>query len=133
MSAGRTVALAVLLVGACRDASTPFRQDPRVAYVEPDQRVGVAGSQQTDANGDPWGLDRIDQRALPLSGTYTYTSTGAGVHVYLIDTGLWTAHREFGGRADIAYDVAGGDGRDCFGHGTAVAGVVGAATYGVAK
>jgi len=86
-----------------------------------------------DANGDPWGLDRIDQRALPLSGTYTYTSTGAGVHVYLIDTGIWTQHPEFGGRADNVYDVAGLGGEDCWGHGTAVAGVVGSATYGVAK
>src|SRR5436853_426424 len=114
-------------------AAATLRQDPRVAYVEPDQEVRVAGTQQMDANGDPWALDRIDQRALPLSGTYTYTSTGAGVHVYLIDTGLFTAHPEFGGRADVVYDVGAGDGTDCFGHGTAVAGVVGAATYGVAK
>ena len=116
-----------------RQPAATLRQDPRVAYVEPDQEVRVAGTQQMDANGDPWALDRIDQRALPLSGTYTYTSTGAGVHVYLIDTGLFTAHAEFGGRADVVYDVGAGDGTDCFGHGTAVAGVVGAATYGVAK
>src|SRR2546425_98465 len=86
-----------------------------------------------DANGDPWGLDRADQRALPLDGTYTYSATGAGVHVYLIDTGIWTSHLEFEGRADNVYDVAGLGGMDCNGHGTAVAGVVGAATYGVAK
>src|SRR5213594_1064529 len=110
-----------------------LRLDPLVAYVEPDHMVQVEGTEQMDANGDPWGLDRIDQRALPLSGTYTYTSTGAGVHVYLIDTGIWTLHPEFGGRADNVYDVAGLGGQDCWGHGTAVAGVVGAATYGVAK
>jgi len=205
MSAARAVALAVLLVGACRDGSTPFqpqpsdgasrvipgqyivvfrdtvadpvgfaqsrvgpaqsranaqggtllhtytsalkgfaarlpdaavatlRQDPRVAYVEPDRKVTLSGSQQMDANGDPWGLDRIDQRALPLDRTYTYASTGAGVHVYLVDTGIWTAHSEFEGRADNVFDVTGGDGTDCIGHGTAVAGIVGSVTYGVAK
>src|SRR5207244_740513 len=114
-------------------AVATLRQDPRVAYVEPDQRVNAAGTQQMDANGDPWGLDRIDQRALPLSGTYTYTSTGAGVHVYIMDSGIWTAHPDFEHRADIVYDYAGGTGQDCYGHGTLVAGIVGAATYGVAK
>jgi len=126
-------------------------QSTIVDYIEPDEQGGPEGetqqppqsggstqpsgstTQQMDANGDPWGLDRIDQRALPLSGTYTYTSTGAGVHVYLIDTGIWTQHPEFGGRADNVYDVAGLGGEDCWGHGTAVAGVVGSATYGVAK
>src|SRR2546425_1108304 len=108
-------------------------EDPLVAYVEPDRVASMSGTQQMDANGDPWGLDRIDQRALPLSGTYTYASTGAGVHVYLIDTGIWTSHPEFEGRADIVYNNAGGDGQDCSGHGTAVAGIVGSATYGVAK
>src|SRR5437870_12141839 len=185
MSGARAVALAVLLVGACRDASTPFqpephdgasrlvpgqyivvfrdtvadpvglaqsrvgpaqsgvnapggtllhtyssalkgfaarlpdaavatlRQDPRVAYVEPDREVTLSGSQQMDANGDRWGLDRIDQRALPLSGTYTYSSTGAGVHVYITDSGIWTLHPEFEGRAAAVYDVSGGTGQDC--------------------
>jgi len=110
-----------------------LRTNPLVAYVEPDQVVHADATQQMDANGDPWGLDRIDQRALPLDGMYTYTYTGAGVHVYLIDSGIYTAHPEFEGRADIVYDVFGLNGLDCSGHGTAVAGVVGAATYGVAK
>jgi subtilisin family serine protease len=101
--------------------------------VRVDRAVSLSVTQQMDANGDPWGLDRIDQRALPLSGTYTYTSTGAGVHVYIMDSGIWTAHPDFEGRADIVYDYAGGDGQDCWGHGTLVAGIVGAATYGVAK
>src|SRR3989442_13234913 len=109
------------------------RLDPLVAYVEPDHIVQVEGTEQMDANGDPWGLDRIDQRALPLSATYSYTSTGAGVHVYIIDTGIWTLHPEFGGRADNVYDVLGAGGTDCYGHGTHVAGTVGAATWGVAK
>src|SRR3989454_1354765 len=90
-----------------------------------------------DANGDPWGLDRIDQQALPLSGTYTYTSDGAGVQAYIIDTGIWTLHPDFGGRADNVYDALTLDlvaiGEDCNGHGTHVAGTVGGATYGVAK
>jgi PKD repeat protein len=110
-----------------------LRANPLVAYVESDQVVYVAGSEQMDANGDPWGLDRIDQHALPLDGTYTYASTGAGVHVYLIDTGIWTAHTDFQGRATIAFDAQGGTGQDCLGHGTAVAGIVGGARFGVAK
>ena len=114
-------------------AVTALRAHPLVAYVESDHEVSTAGTQQMDANGDPWGLDRIDQRVLPLSRAYTYTSTGAGVHVYLLDTGIWTPNLEFEGRADNVYDVAGLNGLDCNGHGTAVAGVVGAATYGVAK
>ncbi len=66
------------------------------------------------------GLDRIDQGALPLSGTYTYTSTGAGVHAYIIDTGIWTLHPEFGGRANNVFDAYHATGEDCNGHGTHV-------------
>src|SRR5438034_1042081 len=114
-------------------AAAALEGNPLVAYVEADQVMRADVTQAMDANGDPWGLDRIDQHPLALSGTYTYTSTGAGVHAYIIDTGIWTLHPEFGGRADNAYDALGLTGEDCNGHGTHVAGTVGAATYGVAK
>src|SRR6266542_6538652 len=110
-----------------------LRHNPQVAYVEPDQIVRADGTESMDANGDPWGLDRIDQSALPLSQTYTYTSTGAGVHAYIIDTGIWTLHPDFGGRANNVYDAYGATGEDCHGHGTHVSGTIGGATYGVAK
>jgi subtilisin family serine protease len=87
----------------------------------------------TDSYADAWGLDRVDQRALPLSATSTYGYTGAGIRVYILDTGLQTSHPEFGGRAQIAFDAFGGTGYDCEGHGTHVAGTVGGNTYGVAK
>jgi subtilisin family serine protease len=104
-------------------------QDFRVKFVEED---GVVTADVTQ-NNPPWGLDRIDQRNRPLSGTYTYNWTGAGVRVYVIDTGIRTAHTQFGGRASNVFDAFGGNGQDCHGHGTHVAGTVGGSTYGVAK
>ena len=114
-------------------AAAALGSNPLVASVEPDQMMRADVTQSMDANGDPWGLDRIDQGALPLSRTYTYTSTGAGVHAYIIDTGIWTLHPEFGGRANNVFDAYGATGEDCNGHGTHVSGTIGAATYGVAK
>ncbi|KAB8141708.1 S8 family peptidase [Chloroflexia bacterium SDU3-3] len=105
---------------------------PEVAAIEQDQEVSV-DTTQTIGSGDSWGLDRIDQKQLPLSGSYTYNATGAGVNAYVIDTGIYIAHPEFGGRASVAYDAMGKDGIDCNGHGTHVAGTIGSATYGVAK
>ena len=104
-------------------------EDFRVRFVEEDSVV-TADVTQT---GPPWGLDRIDQRNLPLSGTYTYNWTGADVRVYVIDTGIRTSHNQFGGRASNVFDAFGGSGSDCNGHGTHVAGTVGGSTYGVAK
>jgi subtilisin family serine protease len=112
-------------------------RDPRVAYIEPDQVVQADGTQQMDAAGNPWGLDRIDQHPLPLSGSYTYATTGSGVFAYIIDTGIQADHPQFalrvGSRAQDVFDVFGGTGKDCNGHGTHVAGTVGGKTYGVAK
>jgi subtilisin family serine protease len=108
---------------------TALRQLTDVEYVEEDARV-FADATQSSAT---WGIDRTDQRNLPLSGTYTYTSSGAGVTVYVIDTGILTSHTQFGGRAAVAYDALGGNGQDCNGHGTHVAGTVGGSTYGIAK
>ncbi len=106
-----------------------LQADPDVAYIEQD---GVV-STMTTQSGATWGIDRIDQRNRPLSGTYTYTSTGSGVTAYIIDTGIQTSHSQFGGRAAVSYDALGGNGQDCNGHGTHVAGTVGGSTYGVAK
>jgi subtilisin family serine protease len=111
------------------DEAIALSEDSRVAFVEEDG-VMYASATQTGAT---WGLDRIDQRNRPLSGTYTYNWTGSGVRAYIIDTGIRTAHTQFGGRAAVSYDAFGGNGQDCNGHGTHVAGTVGGSTYGVAK
>ena len=114
-------------------AAQALARNPLVAYVEQDQVFSADVTQSMDANGDPWGLDRVDQQAGPLSRTYTYTATGAGVHAYIIDTGIWDLHPDFGGRANNVYDAFGATGTDCHGHGTHVAGTIGGTTYGLAK
>ena len=108
-----------------------LRHNPNVAYIEQDQVVSIATT-QTSAT---WGLDRVDQRDLPLSTTFTYLNTGLGVNAYIIDTGIRFDHVEFGGRASTGYDAVtpGGTAADCQGHGTHVAGTVGGLTWGVAK
>jgi subtilisin family serine protease len=103
--------------------------DFRVKFVEEDSIVTADATQ----SNPPWGLDRIDQRNRPLNATYTFNWTGAGVRVYVIDTGILTSHTQFGGRASNVFDAFGGSGTDCNGHGTHVAGTIGGSTYGVAK
>jgi subtilisin family serine protease len=107
-----------------------LRNNPNVAYIEPD---GEASINSTTQAGATWGIDRIDQTNLPLNGTYTYGSGAATVHAYVIDTGIRTDHAEFGRRAQQVYNSAGGKNSDCNGHGTHVAGTIGGATHGVAK
>jgi serine protease len=91
-------------------------------------------SQTTQPNAT-WGLDRVDQRDLPLDGNYTYDTTASNVHTYIIDTGVRASHNDFGGRVTTGFSSI-NDGRgsdDCNGHGTHVAGTVAGATWGVAK
>jgi uncharacterized protein (TIGR03437 family) len=106
-------------------------EDPRVKYIEEDGLVSIATTQ----SGATWGIDRIDQRDLPLSGTYTYNVNGSGVKAYIVDTGINIAHNEFGGRAINGFDAVDNTlpAADCNGHGTHVSGTVGGSTYGVAK
>ena len=106
-----------------------LQHNPSVDYVEEEQLYEYSVTQ----SGATWGLDRIDQRARPLSTTFTYTSTGAGVRAYIIDSGITPSHTQFGGRATVAYDATGGNGLDCNGHGTHVSGTVGGSIHGVAK
>jgi len=112
-----------------------LKHNPNVAYVEQDGTVELFGGGTEPAPPAPWGLDRVDQRTLPLSASYTWGTSGAGVSVYIIDTGIRTTHQDFGGRAVWDFNAVKGNDpdTDCMGHGTHVAGTVGGTTYGVAK
>ena len=105
---------------------------PGVLAVEADSVMQVTGTQSPTPS---YGLDRIDQRALPLDSTLTTSTDGAGVRAYIVDTGILLSHTDFGGRAVTGFDAvtAGGSAIDCNGHGTHVAGTTGGTQYGVAK
>ena len=136
-----THALAGFSATMSRARAEALAHDPTVLRVEENAVVTLAGTQSLQypptfpSGTDSWGLDRIDQRDLPLDLTYTSPSSAAGVHAYVIDTGILPTHTDFGGRASIGNDFV-GDGKngiDCEGHGTHVAGTLGGTRYGVAK
>jgi subtilisin family serine protease len=95
------------------------------------ERIQDDGVMTLDTVGS-WGLDRIDQRALPLDSSFVPPNDGSGVTAYIIDSGIRYSHTDFGGRASLGYDFTGGSGEDCNGHGTHVAGTIGGSNYGVA-
>lgn len=137
------------------EAAIRMSQDDRVELVDQSQKGEPGSSQQTFdpttcSGGNPprcnWGLDRMDQRYLPLNNKYIYNTTGIGVTAYIVDSGVLTTHAEFasslGSRASQPYDrysgangvpSDGAGGRDCTGHGSGVASIVGGNTIGVAK
>nr|XP_054765969.1 aqualysin-1-like isoform X1 [Lytechinus pictus] len=114
-------------ISLSKEALAVVRGHPTVKYVEED---GVAYGSET------WGLDRINQRDIPLDDSFTPIGNGSGVNVYVLDTGIRTTHEDFEGRAEFVYDAMnyaiGNDG-DCQGHGTHCAGTIAGRRYGVAK
>lgn len=109
-----------------------MKKNPKVVSVENDTIMKVDAT--TQSNPD-WGLDRIDQKNLPLDSAYSYLQTGSGTTAYIVDTGILSTHQQFSGRVLSGYTaISDGNGtNDCHGHGTHVAGTVGGSTYGVAK
>ena len=126
-----SAALRGFSVAMTPQAARRLAADPAVAYVEQDSVVHAIATQSPVPS---WGLDRIDQRNLPLNNSYTYPNTASNVHAYIIDTGIRFTHNDFGGRASSGFDaIDGGSADDCHGHGTHVAGTVGGSSFGVAK
>jgi len=109
-----------------------MKKNPKVVSVENDTIMKIDAT--TQSNPD-WGLDRIDQKNLPLDSAYSYLQTGSGSTAYIVDTGILSTHQQFSGRVLSGYTaISDGNGtNDCHGHGTHVAGTVGGSTYGVAK
>jgi hypothetical protein len=151
-----TAALQGFTLHANAAAVEALNHDPQVSYIEQDGVVHGAGTETGPvwntslSNGGlytcpcppwsttsplPWNLDRIDQASGALNGAFSYLGTGQGVTAYIIDSGIRTDHTEFSGRASVGADFVadGRNGQDCNGHGTHVAGLVGGATFGVAK
>ncbi|WP_189208560.1 S8 family peptidase [Actinokineospora fastidiosa] len=112
-------------------AAKRLAANPAVAYVEQDGYMSISDTQQNPT----WGIDRVDQRDLPLSNSYTYGNDASSVNAYIIDTGVDESHPDFEGRVTHGRDFIDNDSdsSDCQGHGTHVAGTVGSKTYGVAK
>jgi subtilisin family serine protease len=142
-----SAALKGFRLNANQTQAMAMSNDSRVAFIVEDGAiaVGTPDAEPILMSIDPgaflnpqprasWGLDRINQRYLPLDKTYTYNNDGEGVNAYVIDTGILTTHWEFQGRASVIYDFdRQGNGIDCNGHGTHVAGTIGGQTFGVAK
>ncbi|MCS6117011.1 S8 family peptidase [Shewanella baltica] len=126
-----------VLINASAQQVEALLKDPNVKYIEQDQIMTVTPKVETNADqpSPTWGIDRIDQRNLPLDNNYHTDYDGSGVSAFVIDTGVLNTHNEFGGRASSGYDFIDNDydATDCNGHGTHVAGTIGGSTYGVAK
>ncbi|MER7951888.1 S8 family peptidase [Streptomyces sp. NPDC096079] len=127
-----TSALRGFAVRMTESEARELAAEPTVARVEAD---GVAYAVDTQPSPPSWGLDRVDQRGLPVDKSYTYGTTASHVNAYIVDTGIRMSHRDFGNRAVSGYDFIDNDSdaSDCQGHGTHVAGTVGGGSYGVAK
>ncbi|SCL21924.1 S8 family peptidase [Micromonospora inyonensis] len=127
-------ALAGFEVRLSERAARRLAADPAVAYVEQNRVTPLIGP-GTQLNPPSWGLDRIDQRNLPLDNRYSYPNTAHNVHVYVVDTGVRATHVDFGPRVTGGVDLVDGalPADDCNGHGTHLAGTIGGTSHGVAK